>query len=216
MIKSLELVEAAENIVNLLKETMKNWRTNLICSNTDLGAVKINRGIFQGDTLSPLLFVVSLLPLKLVLRKMKQGYSFGKGKNNLNHLLFVDDLKLYGGSQPDIDSLIQTVYTVTDGIGMKFGLDKCGVLEMRRGKESECKGITIGSVEVIIEINGDGYKYLGITERSDIRQEQMKRSIKAEYFKRVRSALKSKLNVGNIYSKLLISGLSQQSDIELE
>ena len=216
MIKSLELVEAAENIVNLLKETMKNWRTNLICSNTDLGAVKINRGIFQGDTLSPLLFVVSLLPLKLVLRKMKQGYSFGKGKNNLNHLLFVDDLKLYGGSQPDIDSLIQTVYTVTDGIGMKFGLDKCGVLEMRRGKESECKEITIGSVEVIIEINGDGYKYLGITERSDIRQEQMKRSIKAEYFKRVRSALKSKLNVGNIYSKLLISGLSQQSDIELE
>ena len=143
MIKSLELVEAAENIVNLLKETMKNWRTNLICSNTDLGAVKISRGIFQGDTLSPLLFVVSLLPLKLVLRKMKQGYSFGKGKSNLNHLLFVDDLRLYGGSQPDIDSLTQTVYTVTDGIGMKFGLDKCGVLEMHRGKESECKGITI-------------------------------------------------------------------------
>ena len=28
----------------------------------------------------------------------------------------MDDLKLYGGSKPDIGSLIQTVYTVTDDI----------------------------------------------------------------------------------------------------
>ena len=53
-----------------------------------------------------LLFVVSLQPLILVLRKMKQGYSFGKGKIKLNHLLFMDDLQLYGGTHPDIDSLI--------------------------------------------------------------------------------------------------------------
>ena len=98
MIKSLELVGAAKNIVNLLKETMEKWKTNLICSNTHLGAVKINCGIFQDESLSLLLFAVSLLPLTLVLRKMKQRYSIGKGKSKLNHLLFMDDLKLYGGS----------------------------------------------------------------------------------------------------------------------
>ena len=38
---------AAENIVNLLKETMENWKTNLICNNTDLATVKINRNICQ-------------------------------------------------------------------------------------------------------------------------------------------------------------------------
>ena len=43
-------MRTAKNIVNLLKETMKNWKTNLIYSNTDLGAVKRNRGIFQGDS----------------------------------------------------------------------------------------------------------------------------------------------------------------------
>ena len=53
------------NIVNLLKESIKNWKANFICSNTDLGAVKINRGIFQSYSLSPLLFVVSRLPLTL-------------------------------------------------------------------------------------------------------------------------------------------------------
>ena len=49
---------------------------------------------------------------------------------------------------------------------MRFGIDKCGVLVMRRGKESECEEITIGSREVIGEIDGDSYKYLGIMERS--------------------------------------------------
>ena len=126
---------------------MKNWKTNLICSNTDLGAVKINRGIFQGDSISPLLFAVSLLPLALVLRKTKQGYSFGKGKSKLNHLLFMHNWKLYVGNQPKIDSLIQTVYTAPDDIGIRFGIDKWGVLEMYVGKETKCQGITIGSVE---------------------------------------------------------------------
>ena len=116
MIKLLELVGTAKNIVNLLKETMKNWKTNLICSNTNLGALRVNCGIFQSDSLSPLLFLVSLLLFTLVLCQVKQGYSFDKGKSNLNHLLFMDDLKLYGGSKPDIGSLIQTVYTVTDDI----------------------------------------------------------------------------------------------------
>ena len=204
MIKSLELVGAAKNIVNLLKETMKNWKTNLICSNAALGAKKITRDIFQGDSLSSLLFVVSLLPLTVVLRKMKQGYSFGKGKSKLNHLRFMDDLKLYGGRQPDIDSFIQTLYTVTDDIGMGFGIDKCGVLAIRRSKESECNGIRIGSGEVIGEVDDDDYKYLGIMERSDICQKQMKRSVKIEYFKRVRSALKSKLKAGNVVQAINI------------
>ena len=202
IIESLELVGATKNIVNLLKETMKNWKTNLICHSTNLGPVKINRRIFKGYSLSQLLFVVSLQPLKVVLCKMKQGYSFGKGKSKVNHLLFKDDLKLYGGTQLDVDRLIQTLYTVSDDIGMRFEIEKCGVLAVCRGKESECEGITIG--EVIGKVDDDGYKYLDIIERSDICQEQMKRSIKTEYFKRVRSALKSKLKAGNVFQAINI------------
>ena len=40
MIKSLKLVGAGKNIINLLKENLKNGKTNVICSITDLGAVK--------------------------------------------------------------------------------------------------------------------------------------------------------------------------------
>ena len=75
------------------------------------------------------------------------------GKDHVAHL------KLYGGSHPDIDSLIQTAYTVADDIGIRFKIDKCGVFAMHRGKESKCEGIAIGSGKVIGEVDDDGYKY---------------------------------------------------------
>ena len=64
-----------------------------------MGEVCIKRGILQGDSLSPLLFVLALMPLTLVLTKVKAGYNIENGLPTINHLLFMDDLKLYGKKQ---------------------------------------------------------------------------------------------------------------------
>ena len=47
----------------------------MLCwGNSELGEVEIKRGIFQGNSLSPLVFVLALIPLSLVLRKVKAAY----------------------------------------------------------------------------------------------------------------------------------------------
>ena len=51
--------------------------------------------MFQGDVLSPLLFVVCLLLLTYILRDAGAGYHFASKRQRVNHLLFMDDLKLY-------------------------------------------------------------------------------------------------------------------------
>ena len=56
--------------------------------------VNIRRGIFQGDSLSPILFVLCLIPLSALLNGMGDGYKLGKYHGKINHLLFMDDLKL--------------------------------------------------------------------------------------------------------------------------
>ena len=88
---------------------MQSWRTVFFSGKNKLGKVNVRRGIFQGDFLSPLLFVVALIPATIVLRILKQGYSFGKGKERFNHLLFIDNLKLYGSNNNEIDSIVKIV-----------------------------------------------------------------------------------------------------------
>ena len=61
---------------------MNNWETELAASGRTLGTVNIKRGIFQGHSLSSLLFVVALIPLSLVLRQVKAGYDLGKRKGS--------------------------------------------------------------------------------------------------------------------------------------
>ena len=69
----------------------------------------LGRGIFQGDSLSPLLFVLVLLyfPLSIILRKVYSvGYEMTKDGCRINHLLFMDDLKLFAKNEKEINSLV--------------------------------------------------------------------------------------------------------------
>ena len=57
------------------KKERKNGKVELTAEKKQLQAeVKIQRGIFHGDSLSPLLFATVMLPLNSILRKCKEGY----------------------------------------------------------------------------------------------------------------------------------------------
>ena len=70
---------------------MEKCKVMLCSGNSELGKVEIKRGIFQGDSLSPLVFVLALILLSLILRKAKAAYEFSENKEKIN-LLFMDDL----------------------------------------------------------------------------------------------------------------------------
>ena len=82
------------------------WRVVLCAGNSELGEVDIKRGTFQGDYLSPLVFVLAFIPLSLILRKTKAAYEFSWNKVKINDLLFMDDLKLYSRNDKELQSLV--------------------------------------------------------------------------------------------------------------
>ena len=51
--------------------------------------------------------------------------------------------------QNESNSPVRTVEIVTKDVDMKFGIDKCGVLAVKRGKEVECNGIKLENGEEI-------------------------------------------------------------------
>ena len=80
IIECLDLLEVAENIQSLLVNSMEKCKVMLCSRNSELVEVETKRGIFQGDSLSPLVFVLALVPLSLVLRKAKATYEFSESK----------------------------------------------------------------------------------------------------------------------------------------
>ena len=162
-------------------------RKVMLCSgNSELGEVEIRGGIFQGDSLSSLVFVLALIPLSLILRKAKAVYEFSERKEKINHLLFIDDLKLYSRSEKGLDSLAQTVRVFSEDIGMEFGIEKCAMLVMGKGKIVKSVGIELPNGKVIKSLQEcQSYQYLAILQAGRFLEEKMKLNISKEYIRRL-------------------------------
>ena len=141
-----------------------------------------------------------MLPLSSVLNESGAGYQLSKEESKITHLLFMDDLKLYGRNEKEINSLVHTVRVFSSDIGMDFGIEKCTTMVMKRGKLDKSEGIRLPDERIIRGIGDDveGYKYLGVLETNDIMNDEVKRSMKKEYIRRVKKTLSSKLNAGNV------------------
>ena len=51
------------------------------------------------------------------------------------------DLKLFVRTKDKIDSLVKRVHLLSGDIGMTLGVNKCSVIEMKKGKLTECDAI---------------------------------------------------------------------------
>ena len=60
IMECLEMFGIAEDIKRLFCNSMENWKVELCSGESVLGEANISRGIFQGDSLSPLVFFISL------------------------------------------------------------------------------------------------------------------------------------------------------------
>ena len=102
MLESLELLQMSDNILKFVKRSKTNWKTELTSCGESLATLNIIRLIFQGDSLSPLLFMICMTPLTYVLPQAKARYTLEGGGEKINQHLFIDGLKLHGKSEKDI------------------------------------------------------------------------------------------------------------------
>ena len=109
----------------------------------------------------------------------------------------MDDLKRFGKSEDQIDSLVRTAFIFSEDIGMEIGLKKCGVVILKKGKLVNLDGIHLANLETMKEVDENGYTYLGILELDEIKEHEMKINVTAEYKRKLRLILKSKLNGKN-------------------
>lgn len=210
LLEVLEIYKIHPVIRQFLAIAMQQWKTKIHLKTSDgrleTDFIYIRRGIFQGDALSALWFCLSLNPLSNALKGTNVGFQIKLDRRTLyilSHLMYVDDMKLYGSTPAELKSLHQVTQQVSGDIQMEFGFEKCRVLNIRSGKwvkDEEDQTLNDEPVQQMEE--DDLYKYLGLYENRKLNHTDIKRGVRELYEKRLNALLKSKLNSGNLFKAI--------------
>ena len=96
----------------------------------------------------------------------------------------MDDLRLYVSNKKSLESLIQTVLVFNNDIEMEFGVKKCAILTMKKGKMANSDGIALPNKTTMKGLKeGDRCKYLGVIQINRTKHYEMKEKVKTEYYK---------------------------------
>ena len=98
----LKMYKIPDQVIQFIEKTMQTRRVELTAGEKSLAEVELQRGIFQGYPLSPLLFVIAMMPLNDILRKCTAGYKLSKSQEKINHLRYMDNIKLFAIKQKRI------------------------------------------------------------------------------------------------------------------
>jgi len=159
---------------------------------------QIRRGIFQGDSPSPLIFCIALIPLTNELNRADCGYQVHGAERKISHLLHMDDLKLLGRNENELKKEMKIVQTLSKDTNMNFGLEKCARICLKRGSVQSKLHVGSPFDNDIKELDPKkAYKYLGIEKSFDIQHKNEKEKLKKEYLRRMRLVLGTELSAMN-------------------
>ena len=129
LLHALKLAKLPNHLLIAIKNLTESWYTklNLYGKNESIvsNVIKIITGIYQGDSLSVILFVLALNPLSHLLRSTK-GYAYGKNRQHqLTH-------KSYASDMNTLQRQLEIATTFSKDIGMKLGEEKCTFLQIEK------------------------------------------------------------------------------------
>lgn len=164
----LRTVGVREGLIDIIKRIMNQWRT-VISGGEREERVRVRSGVFQGDTLSPLLFCLSVAPISHTLRNSgpDPGFVFEPKMGEterVSHIYYVDDLKVFADTEAEVSRMLARVRREAASFGLTLNPSKCAVhtvVESQKRDHPTCK------VDSDIPRLGPGncYKYLGIPQR---------------------------------------------------
>ena len=63
----LKMNKISHEVINFIEKAIETWRVEPTAGGRSLAETKIQREIFQRDLLSPLLFIIAMMPLNHIL-----------------------------------------------------------------------------------------------------------------------------------------------------
>ena len=168
--KVMRLYNINTTTTSFITHAMKSWNTTLHLPHeqgiSKTKNIPIKGGIFQGDSLSPLLIWLCLFPIINILIQIKIGFKISNKKQiNINHLLHIDDMKIYANGKENMKRLLHLLQTFSTDINMTLNLNKCALISIKKGKIENDNDYLLSMLKP-----NESYKYLGILESSNFHE----------------------------------------------
>ena len=80
------------------------------------------------------------MPLNHILRKCTAGYKLSRSQEKGNHLMYMDDIKLFAKNEKQLETLIHRGRIYSQDKRMEFGIEKCKMLVMKSSKRQLTDG----------------------------------------------------------------------------
>ena len=109
IINCFQVYKISDEVINLIEKAMKTWRVELTGGGKSLTEVRIQRSMLLGDVLSPLLFIIEMIPFNHMLRKCTAGYKLSKLQEKIKRLIYMEDIKLFVKNEKKLETLIHVV-----------------------------------------------------------------------------------------------------------
>lgn len=159
----LSNLKVHRTIRNAIASMIKMWCVRYEVRNNGIvdrsAPLIVKRGVLQGDSLSPLLFCLAELPISHALNQMQKC---DLNTFKINHLYYMDDLKVYATSEEKLNKLLEKVEEVSSAVGLKMNSKKCAKVSNERHTVGRDKlGISYLSPK-------ESYKYLGIEQSQEL------------------------------------------------
>ena len=112
--KCIETFKISPALQNFLCNSMHMWKTTLVLNTVEntMNAedININNCIIQGDSLSPILFCVTLIPLSKLLNNT--GYDYKIYDNTISHLFYMGNRKLFAKNDQQSQGLLNSLVMI--------------------------------------------------------------------------------------------------------
>lgn len=208
------------NIISLLSGLMDRWELSFVGfvkgRFRTSRPLKVLNGVLQGDTLSPLLFCLSVSPISHYLNTNLRKYTTSTGtiggaltdrSLSINLLYYVDDLVIYIPEAVDLDQAVKDIELYAKDFGCRLNASKSAkyFLGSPRGDEARSHDDS-NDLPTIVRARGyddpydlptirgrETYKYLGIDKSQTVDHKSMWRRIKADIIEKTKDIFGSEL-----------------------
>ncbi|KHN86200.1 Putative uncharacterized transposon-derived protein F52C9.6, partial [Toxocara canis] len=187
VLNSLHKQGIAGQNISLLKEANSYCTTDIKLLPTPV-TVPVEKGVKQGDTISPKLFTACL---ESVIREIDWEGGININGEYLNHLRFADDIVLIASTNNELQAILTKFSTHSAAVGLKLNRMKTKFMR----SETTKPGQIVVEGDVIEEVKD--YVYLGQMVRMDRdMQPEITRRIRAGWraFNSIKDVLKKKMS----------------------